>query len=285
MQTHNGFKLGWRRDFADPRDYTLKHPDVQDFKVASTLFGDSDGSTPPSAYDISHQFACPAVKNQGDLSSCTANAGTMQLEVYACVAGYEDIPLSRKFLYKATRNLLSETGDSGAFLRTTMQAMATFGVPPESYYPYDGDPDRVNEEPSAFLYSMAQSDRALTYYRLDPTGADPEKVINSMKVNLATNRALIGGFTVYSNMDNSGDIAMPGVFSAVRGGHAICLVGYDDTYRIGSSTGAFKLYNSGGSAWGHSGFAYLPFDYVRKGLASDIWALMSASWLKLDVFQ
>jgi hypothetical protein len=37
----------------------------------------------------------------------------------------------RLFLYKVTRDLIKEKGDTRAFLRTTMGAMTLFGVPPE----------------------------------------------------------------------------------------------------------------------------------------------------------
>ena len=84
--------------------------------------------------------------------------------------------LSRRFLYKTTRRLLGWQGDRGAYLRTTMQAMVAFGIPPEKFCKYDIA--NFDAEPDAFLYSMAQSYQALTYYRLDPFGTPPEKILN-----------------------------------------------------------------------------------------------------------
>lgn len=285
MNEINGYKLGWLRDFADVRDYHLDHEKVQPFLLKCTAFGDTGGDAKvlPARYDIAEHFHVPAVKDQKQLGSCTANAAAAQLETYACVAGFEDRPLARKFLYKVTRKLMGETGDTGAYLRTVMQAMATFGVPPESYCPYDIR--TFDEEPAAFLYSMAQNDKALTYYRLDPPGTDLQKVVTSMKVNLAANRALILGFTVYSNLGDNGDVPLPGPSSSIQGGHAIELNGYDDARRIGASVGAFRFPNSWNTGWGDSGYGWLPYDYVLKGLATDIWALMSASWLNLEVFR
>jgi hypothetical protein len=54
-----------------------------------------------------------------------------------------------------TRNLLNWTGDTGAYLRTTMGALTLFGVPPEEYWPYNIA--NFENEPTAFLYAYAQN--------------------------------------------------------------------------------------------------------------------------------
>src|SRR5690606_36777834 len=107
---------------------------------------------------------CSPIEDQGQLGSCTAHAGTALYEYFERRAFGKYIHGSRLFLYKATRNLLGWKGDDGAYLRTTMAAMALFGIVPEKFFPYD--PEKFNEEPSAFLYSYAQNYQALTYYRL-----------------------------------------------------------------------------------------------------------------------
>ncbi len=38
------------------------------------------------------------------------------------------VDASRLFLYKVTRDLMRTTGDTGAYLRTTMEALALFGA-------------------------------------------------------------------------------------------------------------------------------------------------------------
>jgi hypothetical protein len=58
---------------------------------------------------------------------------------------------------------LKWSGDTGAYLRTALEALALFGVPPESYWPYDVT--KFDVEPSAFLYSFGANYKALKYYR------------------------------------------------------------------------------------------------------------------------
>jgi C1A family cysteine protease len=103
---------------------------------------------------------------------------------------------SRLFLYKVTRNLLKWTGDTGAFLRSTMYALTLFGVPPEEYYPYNiADFDK---EPSAFCYAFAQSYQAISYYRLDPSGTARDALLARIKTELSKGLPSMFGFTVPS---------------------------------------------------------------------------------------
>lgn len=63
--------------------------------------------------------------------------------------------MSRFFLYKATRNLMDVSGDTGAYLRSTMGAMRLFGSPPENFSPYKIE--YFDKEPSAFLTLLQKS--------------------------------------------------------------------------------------------------------------------------------
>jgi C1A family cysteine protease len=275
LEGHMNYKMGWLRDFPDVRDYDVKHQDVQLCKL--------DEKVLPAEYRIS---PIPAIKAQGQLGSCTANAGAYMYETFAMKAQIGSVdPLSRLFLYKVSRRLAGSVGDVGAYLRDTMKALALFGVPPEDYWVYNiGD---FEKEPTAFEYGIAQNYQATVYYKLDPYGKDADKVIESIKLNLAANRTCIFGFTVYRGCinDGNGEVKLPGFFDSVSGGHAICAVGYDDAKMIGSSQGAFVFANSWGSAWGDAGFGYLPYEYVRKGLATDWWTMMNGEWLDLTVFK
>ena len=83
-----------------------------------------------------------------------------------------------------------------------MAALVLFGVPPESYWPYDVT--NFDTEPTSFLYAFAQSYHALSYYRLDPPGTSPAALLARIKTYLAAGLPSIFGFTVYSSYSQSG---------------------------------------------------------------------------------
>jgi C1A family cysteine protease len=200
---------------------------------------------------------------------------------------------SRLFLYKVTRKLLNFEGDTGAFLRTTIGAMALFGVPPEQYWPYTDDPEKYDEEPPAFCYAFAQNYQALNYFRLDPPGYPKDKLLTRIKDLLSCNIPSMFGFSVYSSIWDASDgkIPFPSARESLEGGHAIVAVGYDDKLTIknpnpdGPTTkGAFLIRNSWGESWGDRGYGWLPYDYVTRGLADDWWSLLKSEWIDTEPF-
>ena len=289
--------MGWLPDYPSLQDFTthtdhvppkLKAKGQQSVNAMLKAVGAPRAI--PAAVDL--RPWCSPIENQGSLGSCTANAGVGMVEYYERRAYGKHLDASRLFLYKATRNLLKWTGDTGAFLRSTMEAMVLFGVPPETYWPYAvADFDK---EPTAFLYSFAQSYQAISYYRLDPPGTAPATLLKQIKNNLAAGLPSMFGFTVYNSYTQAattGKIPFPTAGEKIVGGHAIMAVGYDDTMKIKNSnagaaetTGAILFRNSWGTGWGAAGYGWLPYDYVLKGLASDWWSLLKQEWVDTGNF-
>ncbi len=230
---------------------------------------------------------CPPVENQGSLGSCTSQAEDGLIEYLERRAFGKHMDASRLFLYKVTRNLLEWTGDTGAFLRTTMGAMVLFGVPPERYWPYVIS--SFDDEPLQFCYAFAQNFKANKYYRLDPPGTSASELLNRVRRFIAAGYPSMFGFTVYSSMPGSGDgkgeIPYPEPGDSVRGGHAVVAVGYDDGKRIGSRRGALLIRNSWGTGWGENGCGWLPYAYVESGLAVDFWTLIKKEYVDTGKFE
>jgi C1A family cysteine protease len=282
--------LGWLRDLPDFRDYTPEHEEV---KPQLEAIGAAEAETPatlPTTVDL-RQY-CSPIENQGSLGSCTANATVGLVEYFERRAHGRHIDASRLFLYKATRDLLHWTGDTGAYLRSTMGALALFGVPPEEYWPYNVASYDI--EPSSFLYSFAGNYRAIRYFRLDPAGTSPSTLLARIKTNLVNGLPPVYGFTVYNSISqaaHSGKIPYPAPGDSVAGGHANLLVGYDDHMTItntnngATTTGAFITRNSWGTSWGDHGYGYLPYDYVKHSLATDFWSLVKEGWTDTDPFK
>ena len=281
--------MGWLPDYPDFRDYTAEHesiaPMLQKANVAEPL------KAPPPAVDL--RAWCSPIENQGALGSCTANAGVGVVEYYERRAFGRFIDASRLFLYKTTRSLMHAAGDTGAYLRTTMGALALFGIPPEEYWPYNVA--GFDNEPSAFCYSFAQNYQAIQYVRLDPAGIARPDLLNKIKAYLAAGLPPMFGFTVYSSIWNvgaNGAIPFPCPGERSVGGHAIVAVGYDDAMQIRNpncnapaTRGALLIRNSWGTGWGDHGYGWLPYDYVLRGLAVDWWALLKNEWIDTGQFR
>jgi C1A family cysteine protease len=73
---------------------------------------------------------CSPIEDQGQLGSCTADAGAGRMEYFERHAFGTHLGASRLFLYKVTRNLLGWTGNQGPYLRSTMKSMVLLGIPP-----------------------------------------------------------------------------------------------------------------------------------------------------------
>jgi C1A family cysteine protease len=275
--------MGWRRDLPDFRDYTLRTAAVKSVLAKSQPLKKLKAKLPAS---VDLREWCSPIEDQEDLGSCTANAGVGLLEYYQRRAYGDHLDASRLFLYKVTRKLAGDSGDTGAYLRTTMKALVLFGVPPERYWQYDIP--AFDDDPPAFCYAFAQSYKTLQFYRHDPPGTTGVKLLEQVRTHLAAGLPSMFGFSVYSSMpgldEGTGEIPFPGARDGFEGGHAIVTVGYDDRKKIRRSKGALLIRNSWGTRWGQAGYGWLPYDYVTKGLAADFWSLVEADFVDTDLF-
>ena len=153
-------KFGWIPDKPSHLDYIRSHPEVQ--KILAKI----PKKSARSAVDLRPH--CSPIVDQGQLGSCTANAASglyeyMELKAYGTFQ-----PVSRLFIYKATRDFMKLSGDSGAEIRSTLGALTLFGAPLEDFYPYDITV--FDNEPSAFLYAFAENFKAPYLCPTGPTG-------------------------------------------------------------------------------------------------------------------
>jgi len=284
------FKAGWHRDLPDLRDYTPETDSVADMLSAAPTYS---ADLPPQSADLREW--CSPVEDQRSLGSCTANAATGALEYLQRKFFNSYVDMSRLFVYKNTRKLMGVQGDTGAGIRDTIKSLSLFGAPPEQYWPYNVD--SYDLEPTQFVYAMAQSYKAIKYFKVDHEVATPQNVnetILEIKRQLAAGFPLVFGFMVYQSMPSPGtkkvDIPLPSRGDYPKGGHAVMACGYDDNREMPTTIpgrtvkGAFLIRNSWGSSWGDGGYGWLPYAYVNARQALDWWAITCADYTDLSKF-
>ncbi len=251
----------------NPLPYSLKlYPspeDKRDHLVKATVPIKSSGYVDLTADNT-------GIKDQGVLGSCTAFASIAAMEFLHKKFGDSKVDdmFSEKFTYYATRvNVMNwAPTDSGAYVRDAVKSLVKFGTCLENTCKYDGD---CKTAPSPQAYAEAMQYQALAYARFDEgnTAAERQTLIAALKANLDAGLPIICGMTCYSNIWSAVKGVIPKSNGQVIGGHAILIVGYDDSKQL------FKFKNSWGTQWGDKGYGYLPYDYYFSGAMFDLWTI------------
>jgi len=280
---------GWLPPVPDLRDYTEDHEKIKPIKQKLKL--KTGKAKMPESVDL--RDWCSPVENQLNLGSCTAHAAMGIVEYFERRAYGKHIDGSRLFLYKTTRNLMKEKGDTGALMRNVMGALVLCGIPDEKYWPYKVD--EFDKEPGSFIYSIADDYRSLKYFCHDPLSAEATgpAILASVKKYLEAGiPSMFGfwGFPSFNNTDIPGGIPYPGEGEQAEWGHAIAAVGYDDNKKVTNTSsnketkGALLIRNSWGKEWGDGGYGWLPYNYVTTKLATDFWSVLEMGWVETREF-
>lgn len=177
--------------------------------------------------------------------------------------------VSRLFEYYGTRKIEGTTNeDSGASIRDAIKCGALYGVADESTYPYDIS--KFTNNPPSSVWTAAAGHKVTSYHAIS------DGDIQTMKATLAQGYLIEFGFQVYSyfmtaDMASKGVLNVPSASEQLEGGHAVVLVGFDDTKKM------FLVRNSWGTSWGLSGYFWMSYDYVANtNLCADFWTVVSS---------
>lgn len=243
----------------------------QEFEKASIYEGLDEGNSKnalPEAVTLL-RFA-PSRLNQGEQGSCVAwsSAYAAQTILTAAATGQnpDHIRFSPSYLY----NQIRLEGCQGSYIQRAMEAMSANGGVPLSQYPYtDQDCERI---PSS---SDKQAGRANLIHGFTRLTDGNDISVRSIKEHLAKDAPVVIGMMVGQSFmqDMMGrELWTPQGMDASQmgmGGHAMCVIGYDDR-KFG---GAFQIMNSWGPEWGKNGVAWVRYgdfkQYVREAYGID----------------
>jgi C1A family cysteine protease len=220
---------------------------------------------------------CSPIEDQGNIGSCTGNAIAGQIELIDRKGG-KQLDVSRLFIYYEERVLEGSVRyDAGAYIRDGIKVCYTKGAPLETLWPYATN--KFATKPPTAAYTDALKRKVTGYQKCTNFAA--------VKNALAAGNPVVIGFSVYDSFEGAwGDIPhgqtgsgmMPFPNTATEtllGGHAVCIVGYDDTMPVaGKANGRFIVRNSWGTSWGDNGYFYMPYDVIKTAsMSSDFWLI------------
>jgi C1A family cysteine protease len=187
-------------------------------------------------------------------------------------AGKSFVPLSRLFIYYQERVAEGTTmQDAGADLRDGMDCLMHLGVCREVLDPYNIANFTV--APTSVAVADAANYKISKYLRVNG--------INAVKQILASGMPVVAGMDVFKQIESSaaattGIVSIPKTGEQAIGGHAVTVVGYQDTPRYTpgywKGGGYWWMRNSWGKDWGVEGYFRLAYDYTNLGFMSEFWA-------------
>jgi hypothetical protein len=200
-------------------------------------------------------------RNSGAEGSVVGLALAATLEFYVFKTTGSHVAISARDIYNEVRaNRQALSVDGGAFIKDGIEFLEITGVVEERAWPYRSGEYNLPPPPNlaaAKRYRITEAKRLVTL-------VDMRRALNSGPA--------IAGIAVYDSTlltPTGGIVHMPRPKEQVIGGHAICIVGYDDTKKL------LKFQNSWGASWGDHGYGYLPYDYFREQ-SSDCWTFRYA---------
>lgn len=257
-----------RKTQIDPKDPQL----AQDIQTKLGAFGYALGNL-PSAVDYSASNYLPPIGEQ-TVNDCVAWATGYYLRSFQegndlkwslITRGLPDNShiFSPSFIY----NQINGGLDTGAFLDDAGNLLKDVGADTLADFPYQaGD---YLTQPNSVQKQAAYPHRIKDWRVLFTAMDSPDYIIQQTRQYLLTGDLPVIGVTVgfsfvYPTTYNGKSyITMDG---SNLGGHAVAVVGYDDTIETPDGKGAFKIVNSWGKGWGNGGFGYITYSQFKNSV-------------------
>jgi C1A family cysteine protease len=222
----------------------------------------------PSSVDLFPELPPPL--DQGQRSTCVAFAALAAVEqrnsqdqVYQ--------PMSEQFLYWNCKQHDGNSTLPGTFLAVAFPQLHSDGCCLDVTWPYNPQIVAGNESqdpPPSAAAADAAAHQIGAYNQLPPTS------VTDIKSELANGHCVAFSIPVFNSwylnsvVENTGDITNPPPGETVVGGHAMAMIGYQDSADPGLGGGRFLIRNSWlnwGSASNHgAGYGTIPYSYIDR---------------------
>lgn len=220
----------------------------------------------PSSYDLSTSSYLPPVGDQ-QMNDCVAWSTGYYIRTFQeakdlkwtlLKVGLPDNShvFSPSFIYNQINNGL----DKGAYLDDSGNLLKAIGADTLADFPYI--PGDYRTQPNVDQMNAAYPHRIRNWRVLFTKNDNSEYMVQQTKQYLLTgDLPVIGinvGFNFIDPINYNGNSIISMDYSDL-GGHAITVVGYDNTIDTPDGKGAFKVINSWGTGWGDEGFGYITY--------------------------
>jgi len=230
--------------------------DPGDIKDLPRLRLSTNSASLPVSFDLSLKL--PPVGNQGNQNSCVGWAVGYALKTYQeKVETSWDVTIPQnEFSPSWIYNQINFGYDSGAYFESAFNLVISSGADTLANFPYT-DTNCILK-PDSTSMARALSFKAVSYSMV----ADD---VATIKTLISQGNVIPFACYIYPDFDslNPSNPIYDSLEGTSRGGHALCIVGYDD------SKGAFYIINSWGQGWGINGYGWLSYNLItdaRLGL-------------------
>ena len=213
--------------------------------------------------DLSAKF--PPAGNQGTSPTCTGFAAAYGLRTYLyqkasffppSLTGSGPFGENKNGVFSPTFTYNTYAATKGKNVASALISLKDIGAVFESTVPFNAT-DTTNYATkytkTAAAYKISGAKKLAATILGPPDPADVKKALTAgMPVVFQT---VVSSLVIDSS--NNLEIAVESTNPNV--GHAMVIVGYDDNRETSSGTGAFKVLNSWGTAWGASGYFWIPY--------------------------
>ncbi len=248
--------------------------DPNEFKKASVYEGLEDDNTKnPLPESVSLLKFAPDRQNQGKQGSCVAwssgYAARSIIESASTAQNPNSVAFSPAFLYSQ----IGLDNCQGSYIIKAMQFMTDKGAVPFTQFPYDEN--NCSRQPTSAMMNDAAQNRMHGFNRLTEDAGVTKLSLRAVKEHLAKDAPVVIGMMVGGSFmegmmgqkvwhPTSNDYTQTGF-----GGHALCVIGYDDRLEGGS----FQIMNSWGPEWGENGIGWVRYndfkEFVREAYGID----------------